>query len=236
MRKEFKVPSRRQPIFRVVGWFFGLFYKAKVEILTDNLPQKAIVLANHSAKAGPMALELSYPHFNVKWGAHEMLGNYKSRYNYLRNVLYIQKLKKGKLVSTVKAAFEAIFSIWLYRGMKFIPTYSDARFRHSIRCSMDVLESGASVMIFPEDSTDGYFDELTSAFPGFVMLWQHYFRKTGEDLPVIPVYYHKRSRKIVVGKPQSVKSLFDSGLNRDEIAEHFKDEINFLFREHFKNK
>lgn len=225
------MPKRRQPVFSLFKKIISPAYKMK-EIITlaDSVPEKAIVVSNHSAKKGPMAMELNYPAFNVKWGAHDMLEGYVARYKYLRNVLYIQKMGKKKFPATVKAAFEAIFSKYVYRGMKFIPTYTDMRFMNTLKYSMQVLDEGASVMIFPEDSSKGYFDELTSAFPGFVMLAERYYKKTGEDVPVIPAYYYKKGAKIIIGKPLYVQELIAEGLSREEIAERFKNEINSLYR------
>ncbi len=227
--REYKVPSRRQPFFAPVKWIFKLFLGCKIVNEESNpLPERAILISNHSAKSGPMALEVSLPVFNVKWGAHEMLGNYRSRYNYLRNVLYIKKLKKGKLYSTVKAFIEAIFSLRLYRGMKFIGTYTDIRFASTVKDSMKVLDANASVLIFPEDSNEGYLDVLTSAFPGFAVLAKQY-KKRREEVPVIPLYYHKKSRRIFVGKAFLVSELEARGMTQEDIAEYGKDRINELY-------
>ena len=234
--KEFKLPKRNQPIFSIVKKIAKLFIKVEVEKRCDELPEKAIVVTNHSAKMGPFVLELYYPNFNVAWGAHEMLGNYKSRFLYLRNVLYIQKLGKKKLPATLKAAFEALFSKFFYKGIKILPTYTDMRFLYTVRNSMEVLDMGASVMIFPEDSSKGYFDELTGAFPGFVMLAEQYFNKTGEDVPIISAYYHKKSKKIIINPPKYVQQLKAEGLDRYQIADYFKEEINNIFRTEFKEK
>ena len=90
--KEFKVPSRRKPIYKVVQLFLKLLYKKPQIInLAGELADKSIVVANHSAKSGPPALDMYYPKFTTKWGAHEMLGNYSSRKAYLRDILYIKK-------------------------------------------------------------------------------------------------------------------------------------------------
>ena len=233
--KDYKLPKRKQPFFSVVKWLFKLFIKVKVESNIDNIPEKAIIVTNHAAKMGPLVFELYYPKFNVKWGAHQMLGNYKSRFLYLRDVLYMQKLGKKKFPSTIKALFEACFSKLMYKGIKVLPTYTDMRFMHTIRCSMDVLNSGASVMIFPEDSNKGYFDELTGAFAGFVALAEQYFNKTGEDVPIIPAYYHKKTKKIIINPEISVQKLKAQGFNRYQIAEKVKDEINLIYANNFKS-
>ena len=232
--KEYPVPKRKQPVFRVVKAILRLFIRVKVEDRCGNIPERAIVVTNHSAKMGPLVFELYYPRFNVKWGAHQMLGNYKSRFLYLRDVLYMQKLGKRKFSSTVKALFEACFSKMLYKGIKVIPTYTDGRFLFTIRSSLNVLGEGMSVMIFPEDSAKGYFDELTGAFAGFVALAEQFYSKTGEDVPVIPAYYHKRSKRIIINPALSVQELRKEGLNRYQIADRVKDEINSIYRENFK--
>ncbi len=233
MKGKYKVPSRRQPIFKIVGGIFKIFLGSKIVNTTDEpLPKQAIIISNHSAKSGPMAIEISFPMFNVKWGAGEMLGNFKSRYNYLRNVLYIQKLKRSKFAATVKAFFEAIFSKMLYRGMKFIPTFTDVRFINTIKMSEQVLEAGESVLIFPEDSTDGYFDEITAALPGFVMLAETHNKRHDEPMPILPLYYHKKTRTIFVGERFCERELREAGKTRAEIAEIGKERINSLYREH----
>ena len=236
MAGEYRVPKRRQPVFKIVGGIFRLFLGCKVVNTTDTpLPKQAIIISNHNAKSGPMAIEVSFPMFNVKWGAGEMFGGFSSRYNYLRNILYIQKLGKGKLSATLRACFEAIFSPMLYKGMKFIPTFTDMRFLHTVKCSEAVLDAGESVLIFPEDSSKGYLDEITKALPGFVMLAELYNKKKDCDIPILPLYYHKRTRRILVGEAFSEKTLCEQGLTREEIAEVGRQRINGLYNAYCKS-
>ena len=236
MSKEWKVPKRKQRVWRVGQLLFRPFYKVKrVEFIGEKFPNKCIIVSNHHNKRGPMVYELSLPVFHASWGAYQMLGNYKSRFKYLRNVLYIQKNGFNKFKATIKASFEAFFSIFVYRGMKILPSYPDARLRKTLQYSMQVLDSGAAVSVYPEDSSKGYFDEMTHFFPGFVMLGEQYYKKTGEDLPVFPVYYGEKKKKIVVGNPLYIQDMVKEGLKRDEIADRFKDEVNKLYLEHFKD-
>ena len=146
----------------------------------------------------------------------------------------MQKQGKKKFPATLKAGFEAIFSPLMYKGMKIMGTYTDMRFLYTVRNSMDVLDSGASVVIFPEDSSDGYHDELKGAFPGFVMLAEQYYNKTGEDVPVIPLYYHHKTKRMIIAEPISLKKLRDEGLDRYRIADKIKDEINGIYIRNFK--
>jgi hypothetical protein len=232
---ELRKPKRKQPVWKVVKPIVKLFFNAKVRIIADEVPEKSIIAAIHSAKRGPMVYECNYPRFHATWGAYQMMGNYKSRFNYLRNVLYIQKMHKNKFSATLKAAFEALFSIYFYRGIKVLPTYQDNRLKSTLQVSMEALDQNMSVMVFPEDSNKGYFNEMTAAFPGFVMLAEQYYKRTGEDLPIMPVHYQRKTGELLIGHPlyiQELKASVEGGLNKQQVADIFKDEINALYRKY----
>ncbi len=229
----FKMPSRKQPVFKIARKILKIFYPIKkVENLGEPLPNKCIIVSNHAAKVGPMTLELHFPCFCAKWGAHQMLGNYNMRFHYLRDVFYIQKQGFSKFKATLKAGFEALFSIYFYRGMKILPTFPDSRLRKTLQYSVDVLDNDMAVMVYPENSNEGYFDEMTQFFPGFVMLAETYFKKTGEDVPVYPAYFSNKQKKIVIGKPAYVQDYVKQGLDRYQIADRFKEQVNELYRKH----
>ena len=93
-----------------------------------------------------------------------------------------------------------------------------------------------SLLIFPENSNVGYKDLLTDFFPGFVILANQYYRATGEDVPVYPVYYSVKKRIMVIGKPLFVQEMIKEGLKRNQIAERFCNEVNQLYCDYIKNK
>lgn len=232
---KWSLPKKKQRVWGFFRIFFKPFFGVKkVELLGGELPKKCIIVSNHHNKRGPMVYELNMPIKHATWGAYQMLGSYKMRFRYLRDVLYIQKNGVNKFKATLKAAFEALFSIFIYRGMKIIPSFPDTRFRKTLSYSMQCLDAGMAVSMYPEDSGKGYFDEMTHFFSGFVMLAETYLKKTGEDLPVYPAYYGKRKKKIVVGAPMSVNELLSQGLTRDEVAEKFRLAVNGLYYDHFK--
>ena len=133
---KFKMPKRRQPIFSFFKkLIFRPLYGCKFESMIEQLPEKAIFPSIHSAKKGPVSITVTYPKFNGMWGHHGMLESYAERFKYLRNTLYIQKLHKGKFIATIKATYESIFSIFIYKGMHVIGTYTDMRFLQTVRNS-----------------------------------------------------------------------------------------------------
>ena len=228
--KDHFVPHKKQKVFAIVKPIFKLFFRRPKEIrsLTGEVPARAILVANHATKRGPMIYTLHLPTYHRPWGAHQMLGNYSSRFHYLRDVFYIQKRGFGRFRATLLASFEAIFSILLYRGMRFLPTYHDTRFAKTIHASMKTLEADMQILVFPENSEDGYRETINEFFPGFVVLAEHYRRRTGVDLPIYPIYYHEKLDKILIGEPDYAGKMADAGLSRVEIAEEFRKKVNAL--------
>lgn len=64
------------------------------------------------------------------------------------------------------------------------------------------------------------------------MLSERYFKKTGIDVPIYPVYYQIKKRIMVIGKPVYMQDLVKKGMNRDQIAEHFRVLVNNLYYEY----
>ncbi len=232
MKKQNKAfKSKKQPVFRCVKAILRIFMRKPKRIvnLAGELESKSIIVANHSGKLGPVFLELYFPLFHCMWGAGEMLGNYSSRFHYLRDVFYMQKKGIGKFRATLKAAFESLFSIYFYRGLKILPTFTNAKLLPTINKSVEAINQDVSVLVFPENSNDGYHDVLKEFFPGFVLLAEAYYRRVGVDLPVYPTYYHIKKRILCIGKPLYVHEMSANGMNRNEIAEVYRQKVNELF-------
>lgn len=228
-KRKQKTLQRRQPVWKCASAVLKVFFrKPKIVNLGGDIPSKAIYVANHSAMFGPLRYSLYMPVPISPWGAYPMLGKYKERYRYLRDVYFMQKRHKNKFAATFLAVFEAFFSIFFYRGINVIASYNDRRFIKTIRQSMRTLEQGRAIMIFPENSASGYNEKLTEFFAGFVELARYYKHVNGEDIPICPVYYHSKKRKMVIGKPSYLQQYLDEGLNRKQIAQDFCRQVNKL--------
>ena len=227
---EYQLPKHKQPVFTCCKGVMRLFIRKKrVVVLGGELQNKCLYLANHANKMGPVNYDMFFPVYHVKWGAHQMLEGYSERRAYLRDVLYIQKNHMGKRKAAFKAFFEAFFSKYFYRGLKILPTYQDARLIRTVKKSADVLDDDTALMIYPENSNDGYHDMAAEFFPGFVMVMELYNKRHGEDVPVRPVYYHKKKRIMAVGEPLYLADFKAQGMNREEIAEAFRNKVNALY-------
>lgn len=240
-KKEFKVPSRKQPFWNFIKKIVSIFLrKPKIINLAGEIKDSALYISNHHAKVGPLYLDMYYPKFHYMWGAHEMLGNYKERFYYLRDVFYMQKRGFSKAKANMKSWFEAAFNIFPYKGMHVIGTYQDARLKTTFKQSMQVLKNDIGIIIFPEDSTKGYFEVLTKFNSGFIALALMYYRMYKIDVPVYPSYVHVKKKVIVIDKPLYVNELLNEGKSQEEVAEIFKNKVNDLYfnyveKDQFKN-
>ncbi len=228
MKIEYSPPRRRQPVFACFKAVVKLFTrKVRVVVPDGKLEENCIYVANHSNKMGPMIYSMYFPVGHVKWGAHEMFESYAVRRRYIRDVLYIQKNGMSRGRAAFRAFFEAFFSPFIYRGMRLLPTYTDGRLTHIVKKSVEILADNTAIMIFPENSEDGYHDVLKEFFSGFVLVAVKYRQAFGRDVPIRPLYYHKRKRIIVAGEACTLADF--EGLKRAEIAEAFRQKVNALY-------
>lgn len=235
-KKQYKVKYPHQPIWRGFARILRIFFRRPEIInLAGELPTNAIYVANHSAMAGPVVYNLYFPAPHAPWGAYPMLGNYKSRFKYLRDVYFVQKRGMNKAFASFLASFEACFSIWIYKGMHVIPTYPDARFLGTLRTSLNTLKNDRAVMVFPEHSETGYHETLTGFSAGFVVLAERYYKLYGKDIPIYPIYYHKKKRKMVIGKPWTLQEFRERNLTRQQVADEFCAITNELFEQYVEN-
>lgn len=230
-KDEFIYKKKKQPVYAVVKFIFKIFiHKPKVINLNDEYPTTGIIIADHRGKWGPFFMSLHNPFPVAFIGAYPMLGTYKERYSYLRNILYIQKLHKGKVFATIKASFEALFSKMIYKGMRLIPSYPDMRFLKTVNYVHGTMNNGLPVVVFPEDSEKGYFDELKVLRPGFITLAETIGRRNKVEVPIYPVYEHLKKKLIVIDKPFYLSEL--AGKSKEEICEYARLRINKLYKEY----
>lgn len=223
----------REPLLmRFVKRVLKVFKKKPTIInLNDTLEDNALYIANHSAASGPLTLSLYFPKKFIPWGTHHMCGNYKERWNYLYHVFYQQKLHYSKFRSFLIATPFALVSKMLYNWMRLIPTYQDARLIQTMKISIDHLEQGSSVLVFPENSSHGYDEILQYYHSGFISLARLFYKKTKRNIPLYAVYFSKKKNAIIIDKPIYIQDLLFNNDSKEEIAEKLKNRTNNLYEQ-----
>ena len=220
--------SNRHIVWRGIRCVLKIFKrKPQFIYLGDEFCDQSICLSNHVAAQGPLTYELYFPKAFRFWGIYHMTEGFKEKYKYL-STTYFQGKKHfpaplAKFISIFATPVMAVF----YWGINLLPTYPDARLSKTVKRSLDVLESNQSIIIFPENSTDGYHDVLKEYFIGFYLLAKKAFAK-GMDLPIYNMYYQRKNKKVIVDKPIKYSELAAMNLTKDEIAEMFRIRANEL--------
>ena len=129
-----------------------------------------------------------------------MYNGWKQRYKYLSYDYYHLKHKNSLPKARLKAFLLTPLMGMFYRGMGLISTYPDMRLKETIKISLNFLKQGVSILIFPEDSSNGYLDEATHYFPGFLVLAKEYVRKEKKDIKIYNLLFDKDSNTIVIDK------------------------------------
>ena len=229
MKKEKLPTTNRKMWFRIVKQFLKIFIrKTRVIHLGDSFTRSCIILSNHVGARAPLAIEL----YGLKqpfrfWGTYEMNSSFRELYAYETKIYYHQKKHWPLFWARLFCVIAAPVTYIHYRGTNFISTYEDFRLKETFKQSLEVIEKNETIVIFPEDSSKGYFDVLTAFHPGFVLLGNQCLKK-GYDLPVYATYYHKKKHVWLVDKPILFSELIANGDAKEVIAQRMCDRVNAL--------
>jgi hypothetical protein len=153
------------------------YKKPEFIYLGEEIGTGGIILSNHEGTDAPMSLELYLDKPIRMWGAHEMNSGVVEMYKYQSRVYYHEKkhwnLHLARLFCLIASPITNLF----YKGLNLISTYRDTRFRRTVRESVEALQQGYNIVIFPEDSAKGYLAELEGFFAGFVVLAESCLKK-----------------------------------------------------------
>ncbi len=207
----------------------GRYKEPEFIFLGEEFNYGSIILSNHEGTDAPLSLELYVDKPLRMWGASEMNSGVIPMYKYQSRIYYHEKkhwnLHLARLFCLIASPLTNIF----YKGLNLISTYRDARFVKTIRESVDAIKRGENIVIFPEDSTNGYLDQLEGFHAGFVMLADTCLKR-GIDVPIYVTYFNKKKLKYIVDKPVYYSTLKKDGRSRGDIAKILLDRCNEIGR------
>lgn len=224
-----KVKPNRKPFFRFIKCIMRVFVKKpKVINANQGLEEGSIFLCNHVGSTVPVKSELYFPHNFRFWGTYEMVYSAKERRKYLQEIYFYKKKHNKKNVAKLKGALASPFIGMFYKGMQLIPTYTDARLLNTVKTSLKMLNKKTSILIFPEDSSDGYHNFLTHYFAGFLLLAKLYYKNYGVNVKIYNMYYRKTDNTMIIDKYKTISEILETNVDFDVVANEFKDRANAL--------
>ena len=223
-----KKKEKRKLYFRILKKLMKSRYKEPTFVyLGEEIENGALILSNHEGTDAPMSVEIYLDKPVRMWGAGEMNSGLIPLYKYQTRVYYHEKkhwnIHLARLFCLIASPLTHLF----YSGLNLISTWHDARFVKTIRESIDALNSGDNIIVYPEDSTKGYLAELEGFHEGFVML-ADICKRRGMDLPIFVTYFRKSDLLYIVDKPVMYSELCKNGASREDIAKRLCERCNEL--------
>ena len=226
MTKKFK--QNRKKWFNAIKCIMKVRYKRPDFVYLGEKPTHgAIILSNHEGTDAPMSLEI-HADFPIRfWGAYEMNDGLKSLYAYQTKVYYHEKKHWNLFLARIFCLLASPLTNLFYKGLNLISTYKDARLRTTLSQSLSAIKNGDNIVIFPENSEDGYLPQLKGFFAGFVLLCNA-CEKESIDVPIYVSYYKKKENKYIFDQPILYSKLKEEYKTKEEISKYLLDKCNKL--------
>lgn len=229
MKDKQKKPNKKPPLFfRLLYKIIHLFYpKFTVESKKELLPPGNIYVSNHAQLHGPLGNYFYFPHPNYIWVTGEMFSR-KEVTPYAMEDFWRYKSKWVKWIYWLfSVLFVAPMSSFLFRNAKTIPVYRDVRLRKTLKLTIQKLNEGYDVIIFPEHREE--LNRFINQFQiHFVDVARGFYKQTGRELAFYPMYTCRELKKIVIGEP--VTYCFGEKIENERlrIISYLQNEITLI--------
>ncbi|MBR2661145.1 MAG: hypothetical protein IKE15_07040 [Clostridia bacterium] len=166
-------------------------------------PENPLVfLGNHAEIYGPIASALCFPVPVRFWVISKMMFRKKDVRAYMYENTFSKKTYLPLFVRKLLAWYLGWLSVNIMNALRAIPVYRDSpmKLRQTLRESVDALEHGENLMIFPEHPEGKYVKGgISELSPGFLMLAEAWWKKSGKKLRIMPVYANREKRTFTFG-------------------------------------
>lgn len=171
-----------------------------VKLDPDN---PVVFLGNHAEIYGPIASALCFPVPVRFWVISRMMFKKKDVRAYLYENTFSKKTYLPIFVRKLLAWYLGWLSVNVMNALRAIAVYRDSpmKLRQTLRESVEALEQGENLMIFPEHPEGKYVKGgISELSPGFVMLAEAWWKKTGKKMRMMPVFANREKRTFTFGE------------------------------------
>ena len=218
-----KTPKLYHLIYRII-WLLSPKYTLYG---TEKLPDEpCVIIGNHCQMYGPIAAELYLPRPHYIWCIGEMM-NRKEVPAYAFQDFWSMKPKALHWFYRLMSHVIAPLAEYLFTNAHTIAVRHDARVMTTFRQSIDRLNEGADVVIFPEKN-EPYNGILWQFQEHFADLAKLYYRKTGKVVCFVPMYTAPRLSSIHFGEPVRYDPEAPDEAERKRICDAMMEAISDL--------
>ncbi len=221
---EVKKPSA---LYRLIKGLVRAFYPKIQVVGTDNLPQEpAVIVGNHSQLHGPIACELYSPVDRYTWCAGQMM-HLKEVPAYAYQDFWSQKPRTSRWFYRALSYIIAPIAACVFNNAQTIAVHHDSRIMSTFKTTIQVLQRGSSVVIFPE-SYEPYNQIVYTFQENFVDIAKLYYKRTGKRLAFVPMYLAPNLHQMHYGQPVYFDPEAPIAQERHRICTELMDRITAM--------
>ena len=198
-------PYRQPYLSRFLIFLCSLHFRCKV-VHADHIVQDdenpIVFLCNHGEFYGPMACKIYIPVPIRAWTNATMMGDKKAVTEYIYNNTTSRQERMPEIEKRLLARIAAWLSVNVMSQLECIPVHKDSplKLRETFRLTIEAMETGDNILIFPENPEQKYPREaIGNLSPGFLTLADIYWKRKKKRMRFLPVYADKKGRRIIFG-------------------------------------
>lgn len=217
------------PLYRAIKAAVRAVYPKITVAGAENLPPEPVVyVGNHSQMNGPIACELYTPGVHYTWCAGEMM-NRKEVPAYAFQDFWSDKPKAVRWFYKLLSYAIAPLSQLVFTNANTIGVYHDTRIISTFKKTVEVLQEGAGVVIFPEHHVP-YNNIICEFQDRFIDVAKLYYKRTGKELAFVPMYLAPKLKTMYLGEPIRFRADAPLEEERKRICGYLMEQITGIAR------
>ena len=193
----------------------------------ENIPREpCVIVGNHSQIHGPIITEERLPVDHYTWCAWQMMDK-DAVSDYAYEDFWSDKPRWSQWFFRLASRAIKYPAVYIMTHARTIPVYHDSRCLTTFRRSMEKLQDGFHLVIFPE-CREEYNNILHDFQDRFIDLARMYYKRTGKRLDFVPMYLAPKLRKIFFGQPIRFDPEAPKDAERRRIKKALMDSITAI--------
>jgi hypothetical protein len=189
-----------------------------------------ILVSNHEGSFGPMSLLTSLPLELYPWVVDETT-DARTAATRIQVEFFEAELHLRPPLSSWLARLAARIVAALMRDLHAVPVHQHSReMRTTVQRSVELLERGKNILVFPEDPTRKLNDVLCSFYTGFLHLARLYYERTRQAVQFLPVAVNRGVRAILVGRPVAYDASAPFAEEKARLKSELEHQVEQLYR------
>lgn len=184
---------------RFARWTFRVFSKP-YRCAFERSETPCVYVCRHLNMHGPYTT-LKWIPFDIHPFVLHVFTEKESAIKQYTEYTFAERIGKPAPKRSLPGTLAGILTCKVVRSLGAVPVYRDSRAIKTLREALKHLENGESLIVWPDVKyTEGY-NQPCQIYSGFLYLGELYRRKTGKELPFIPLYLDDEARVIHAREP-----------------------------------